>query len=101
MNIGIICASLPTLRAFVVRLFPKIFRSTRESTPNAKIGRKAGGGSGGTAESDESELVHMPAGRPSVATNVSDPFADVEKGTGTFYASDSDRGYARDESGRS
>ncbi|KAJ4353986.1 uncharacterized protein N0V89_005718 [Didymosphaeria variabile] len=97
LNVGIICASLPTLRAFIIQHFPRVFRSTRGSTPTARVGYKTNNGSVEIAEGDESELVRMPAGRPSVATNVSDPFGDVEKGKGTFFASDSEQELANND----
>jgi hypothetical protein len=45
INVGIICACMPSLRVILVRMFPKILGSTKEATHNyAKYGSRSGMG---------------------------------------------------------
>ena len=80
LNIGIICASLPTLRAFVVEYFPNVFHPSlhlhRVSDQSGQTGLV-----GNTTDS---------AGIIVIQTNTAPE--DVEKGrpVGTFLASDSE-----------
>ncbi|KAF2446259.1 hypothetical protein P171DRAFT_483617 [Karstenula rhodostoma CBS 690.94] len=97
MNLGIICASLPTLREIIIHHLPRVFRSTWVAAPSANIEHQTGGGSGGTAESDSSQLVYVSTGRHSAATDVHDPFSYMDIGKSTFYPSDSEQGYVRND----
>jgi hypothetical protein len=48
INVGIICACMPSLRIILVRMFPTILGSTKQTTQNyAKYGSRSGIGGGG------------------------------------------------------
>jgi hypothetical protein len=81
LNIGIICASLPTLRAFLAKFFPNTFRS---SIADARQGYN-------TDQSGQRQLIGNQTDTTQTAgTIVINNEADVEKGRGTFLASDSE-----------
>jgi hypothetical protein len=83
LNIGIICASLPTLRAFFAEHFPKTFSA---SIPGTQYTCQSSDQSGNRrlvrhirSESDGATVINKEAG-----------CTDVEGGRSTFLASDSE-----------
>lgn len=86
LNIGIICASLPTLRALLAKFLPNTFSSS------------IGGAHQGYDHTDQSgrgQLIHTNDTIPTIQTDGSivvrdEPNVDLEKGKGTFLASDSE-----------
>lgn len=62
--------------------FPRVFRSTRQASQKTRTKAQT------NHETDESELVSMPARKPSVDTNTSIPLDDAEKGDSKSFASD-------------
>ena len=68
INVGIICACMPSLRLLLVRLFPKILGSTRQyygksggSAPKSNTGRVASRRFGTTTSSSRAEQDHRMA----------------------------------------
>lgn len=83
LNVGIICASLPTLRAFFAQYFPNAFSSS------------ISGGHYTYQNSDQGGSRHLVGHRRSGSDGVIHiknevGSADVERGRGTFLASDSE-----------
>lgn len=81
LNIGIICASLPTLRAFLAEFFPNAFAS---SIPGAHQDYSNQSGQRQLMDQNSSES----AGVVVIKNEASE--VDVEKARGTFLASDSE-----------
>ena len=82
LNIGIICGSLPTLRAFFAEYFPNTFSS---SIYGAHFTYQ------NSNQSGNRQLVgHKRHGSEGVIPIKSKAAADLERGRGTFLASDSE-----------
>lgn len=80
LNIGIICASLPTLRAFLAKFFPQTFRS---SIADARQGYNSN-------QSGQRQLIEDQEETTQTAGIIVNNETDTEKGRGTFLASDSE-----------
>lgn len=86
LNIGIICASLPTLRALLVRFFPNAFRAT------FNYAQQAPPGTDGSGQAQLIQPQSMSTTRSAGIVLNNEP-EDPEKGRtpGTFLASDSEQ----------
>jgi hypothetical protein len=82
LNIGIICASLPTLRAIFVEYFPNTFSS---SIPGAQCMYQ-----NSNQSRNRQLVVHRRYGSDGGIINKNEVNTDVERGRGTFLASDSE-----------
>lgn len=85
LNIGIICASLPTLRAFLVKFFPQTFRS---SSIAYAPGQGYNSDRSGRRQLVEQEHAVQNSG-DIIINNETD--VDIEKARPTFLASDSEK----------